>query len=337
MEKLSFNRNSLSNGSKTVRHKIQPGANSFRILPPFGNPDTHNGYPFRKWSVAWMIDPQSGKRRPFASPMLDREKCPVDEYSRALFKFIESKKTKLQEEGLDQQEIKKRLEGLSKVQWDLKLSHSYAYNALNKEGTVGILEVKKTAHDGIKERLNEFITDYGQDPIGLQADAKGNAGVWINIKKSGEGKETKYVVEFAKIKKNIDGDIGFVLDRTPVDESVAENYDKLGYDLSTLYHKKSVSEMRDILLYNLSLIAEEVPEAILPGYEEALGDAKPAAKVEQKPKAVKPAKVAYSLEEDDEDNPPFDVEDVAKVTKSAKPKRVADDDDLMALADSLLD
>jgi hypothetical protein len=331
MVELSFNQSSLTSKIKVVRHKLKPNANVFRILPPFGDPDDHNGYPFKRWSVAWLTDPQSGKRRPFASPIMEKEECPVDQYSRALAKHIENKKAMLTAEGLDEKQVREQLKDLYNVQWQIKLNHTYAYNAVDKEGTVGVLEVKKTAHDGIKEKLNEYIVEYNQDPLSLESDIQENAGVWLNIKKTGEGKDTKYTVDFAKTKKKVDGDVAYVLDRSPLPDSVAEGYhDGLGYDLTTLYYQKSAAQLREVLLYNLSLIQEEVPDAILDGFEPDVEVEEPVEKPKAKAKPKK--KVELNLDEDDE--PPFDVE--APVKKTTKRKEFSNDD-IVAMADDLLE
>lgn len=344
MVQVSWNTKTLNSGNRVVRHKVQPGSNVYRIMPPFGDVEVHNGCPFKKWSVAWLVDPQSGRRRPFASPIMDREECPIHEYSRALQEVIKSKEYELKESGLSSQEVREKLKPLNEISWNIKLVHTYAYNTCNKDGEVGVLEVKSTAHKGIKKMLQQYITDYGQDPLSLNSDTAEDSGVWLNIKREGEGKDTEYSVDFSKTKKKVEGEIVYVLDRSPLPENVVSQYSSsLGYDLHTLYYKKSYDELRKILLFNLSLVAEEVPDAVLPGYEEALElsdqpvkeshKAKP--KMEEKPPKVAKKKIEINLgdDEDDEDEPPFKPN--VKQTNKSKPS--SDEDDILAFADDLLE
>ena len=71
MAKINVNLDSLKPTKEIKRHKVKEGTSVFRILPPFG--DNSNGYPYRKWSIAWLQDPTSGKRRPY----VDRRSLPA--------------------------------------------------------------------------------------------------------------------------------------------------------------------------------------------------------------------------------------------------------------------
>ena len=353
MGKITINQDSLKSRREWKRHKIKEGSNVFRVLPPFGDVEVHNNYPYRKWSTVWLTDPKTGKRRPFASPMTDGAKeCPVKEYSDLLTKFIDKKKAALEAKDLSEDKVKEKLKDLREVQWQIKVQHTYAYNAADKSGEVGLLELKSTAHQGIKKMMNQYIKDYGQDPTSLNSDLKTDAGVWFNITKEGEGKNTEYDATFAIIKKkNADGEIDKKDDRSPLSDNIIENYAELGYDLNAVYTRKTYDELKDILLYNLAILQETCPEAVLPGYDvptlaSSSDDSEGETEVEENDEtptaATAKPKVTLNLGSDDESD-----DEEEKLAKKAAPAKVApvkstpakgkmSQDDIMAMAEDIL-
>lgn len=344
MGKITINQDSLKSRREFKRFKLKDGANVYRILPPFGDVEVHNNYPYRKWSTVWMLDPRSGQRRPFASPMTDgSQECPVKEYNDALTKFIERKKKALEDNDYTKEEIKVALEDLYQIQWQLKVTHTYAYNAADKSGELGLLEVKSTAHQGIKKMMNTYIKEYGQDPTCLESDIKENAGVWINITKEGEKKDTEYSVTFNQIKKKTaDGEIIKVDDRLPLSDNIVENYADLAYDLSTLYARKTYDELKEILLFNLAMLSKTTPECVLPGYEvediEVEVEEKPAKKVTvavEEPVAPK-KKVAIQID-DEEEEEPKPVKRAAPIAPVKAKAKTYDADEIMQMAENILE
>jgi hypothetical protein len=365
MSKIKINTEALKTGRDWVRHKVLDGNNIFRVLPPFGDEETHKNYPFRRWVVAWLVDPKTNKRMPFATPFSTSDKdssCPVYEYTHALSEKIEKLKAAMKEKNISDSVIKDKLSPLNKILWETRTNRVFAYNVVDKAGKVGLLELKKTAHDEMKKRMLEYITENQMDPTSLNSNAKEDAGVWFNIKRSGLGKDTKYVVEFAKTaKKDADGDTVYKLDRSPLPESVVDSFENSAYDLSTIYRQKNYSELREILLYNIALLAKEVPAAIIPGFEpdavepDAVEpDAVEYSEYDEHDEEVKSSakstvskkNVSLSLDEEDEhEDEDFEVETVkAPVAKRVsepvikKASKPTDDslDDLMAFADDLL-
>lgn len=354
MGKITINQDSLKTRRDWKRHQVNPGANVFRILPPFGEVEVHNNYPFRKWSTTWLVDPRNGKRRPFATPQTDGEKTdPVREYSETLKVFIEKTKAALKAKNLSDEQISKRMKGLNEIAWQVRVQHTYVYNACDKSGEVGLLELKSTAHKGLKKMMSQYIKEYGQDPTSLNSDLKDDSGVWFNITKEGEGKETTYGVTFNQTKKKTaDGEVIKVDDRSPLSDNIVENFADLGYDLNSVYTRKTYEELKDILLYNLAILAKETPECVLEGYDisdidlSALeGDQAPAAEeaaaeeVEEAPVAKKANNVKIRLDDAD------DVDDDAPVAKkvsapvaaaAGKKANGAVPKDILAMADDIL-
>lgn len=263
MSNIQINLDSLNPKSfkKTVRHKVKDGDNIYRFLPPFG-PEA-NGYPYRKWNVVWgLIDPNSGRMRPFASSSTYEGQCPVYDY-------LELLKQKL--EGItDEAKLKKLNEFIS----GLRPKSVYAYNAADKSGQVGVLELKSTAHKKVIALMNKYITDYNQDPTSLNADPK-DSGVWFNITRSGKGFDTTYdASKNQTMVKDANGVPSFQDDRSPLAENITANFESLAYDLNNLYQKLSYDELKDVLIANLVHVAQEMPEVLVSGFglEEAQGD-----------------------------------------------------------------
>lgn len=340
MSKIRINQDSLRTAREWKRHKISEGSNVYRILPPFGNAEVHNNYPYRKWNICWLLDPKTSRKLPFASPFTDGEDaCPVHEYSKILQQHVEDKRNELKSAGKTDAQIKEELKALNELAWEMRVQKVFAYNAVDKSGNVGLLELKATAHKKMKAMMSQYIQDYQQDPTSLMSEDD-DSGVWFNIIRSGMGKETEYDVQFNQQLVKINGKSLREDDRSPLQESVVSNYEaELGYDLNSIYRRKSYKELRQILVANLALISKEIPDVVFPDYADEvanyLGDDTPPFEVEStpmvKPKIQGKSKVAIQLDTEDDD----DEEVVAAPTRS---KSSADMslEELKAMADSIL-
>lgn len=250
---------------KTVRHKILDGDNIYRFLPPFGAES--NGYPYQKWNVIWgLIDPNSGRMRPFASSSTYEGRCPVYDYLDVLKQKVEDmKKTGTQDAKVA--EIEKFIS-------NVRPKTVYAYNASDKSGVVGVLELKSTAHKKVIALMNEYITQYNQDPTSLNSQVS-DSGVWFKISRRGKGFNTTYdaAKNQTSIKDPNTGALSFQDDRSALAESVSANFNAVAYDLNNIYQKLSYEELKDILIANIVSAAETLPELIVPGFgDDALAE-----------------------------------------------------------------
>ena len=324
--KIKINLDSLKSRREWKRHKVKDGNNIFRILPPFG--DNSNGYVFKKWQIIWGLkDPESGRMRPFASSMTIEKRCPITEYATQLKKKAEQLKVKLQASGENEETIKERLLTLNQTINDMTPKTVYIYNAVDKQGDVGLLELKSTAHKKMKEAMAQYIADYNQDPTSLNSD-QDDSGVWFNVKRSGLGRDTEYDVEKCQTKtKKATGGFTFEDDRSPLPDTVVTNYQNLGYDLSSVYQVKSYEELKEILDANMQQIVDNCPDANL---DQSISDV-----VIAQTAAVKSTKTlgkkSVNLRLDDED------EDQNTSVNSTPVNTLSSDDyDLLAEADALL-
>lgn len=325
--KIKINMDSLKSRREWKRFKVKDGNNVFRILPPFG--DSSNGYVFKKWQVIWGLkDPDSNRMRPFASSMTSEKRCPVTEYVSQLKKKAEQIKAQLQASGESDDLIKERLKSLNQLISDLSPKTVYIYNAVDKSGDVGLLELKSTAHKKMKDAMAQYISDYQQDPTSLNSEDD-DSGVWFNVKRSGMGRDTEYDVEKCQHKtKKPTGGYSYDDDRSPLPETVVNNFENLAYDLSSVYQLKTYEDLERILEVNLPEIIENFPDADLNNeslVETVVTKTASAPVAQNKPVGKKPV----NLRLDDED------EDEEVITVSTK-KSTSFDDDFLAEADALL-
>ena len=298
MANIRLNTDSLRERKEWKRHKVNDGDNVFRILPPFG--EASNGYPYHRWVIAWLADPNTGRRRPYASPYSFGEKtCPVSEFC----SLIEKKRddigaqisVSLKEKGLTEEQIKVKLQEKLKIfnetLFALKPKAVFIYNACNKSGELGLLELKKTAHDAMKKQMMQYVKDYNQDPTSLNSEPD-DSGVWFNVKRTGRNKETEYSVEKrqVKIRDQQTGRTSWADDQEALSENIVENFNDIGYDLTSIYKRIAYDDLKEALLANLAEVYKDNPILMVPGFEiEGLEDEPIEEERDEEP--VKPAPV----------------------------------------------
>jgi len=375
MAKITINQDALKPRKEWKRHKVGVGDNIYRILPPFGDVNVHQNVPFKKWSVVWgLVDPSSGRMRPVNSPINSEErKCPIYDYLDLLTKKIDNLKKQYTEQGFSEDQVKDKLTDLNKLLWEIRPKHVYAYNACDKSGTVGILEIKTTAHKAMKKRMVEYINVYSQDPTSLNSDVD-DSGVWFNITREGERKETKYDVVFNVTReKDAQGRLISVDDRSALAAHIVEKYDDVGYDLNKLYKSLSYDELKTLLILNIDMWAQDNPQVLVPGFTrgdivvpEQAATVAPVVQTEtivapQIVKGTKPVTISMGAMDNDVDDD-FNVDDAfpmttvsatktnpvattyanqqeaapAPMASMSQPSSTASDDDFMKMAEGIL-
>lgn len=321
-QKIKLNLDSLKTRREWKRHKVKDGHNVFRILPPFG--ENSNGYPYRKWQIIWGLkNPEDGRMRPYASSMTSEKACPVTEYVSALKVKADTLRAKLQAAGTAEEEIKERVGGLNKLISDLSPKTVYIYNAVDKAGEVGLLELKSTAHKKMKAEMLDYVRIYNQDPTSLGSSEE-DSGVWFDVVRSGMGRDTEYDVKKCQTRvKDERGKVSFEDDRSALPDNVVDSYNDLGYDLSSVYQTKTYSDLAEILEANLAEIIAAVPDADLNS------NATPVVKATPAPAAKPAAKVTLRLDDTDDEEEEVVVRKPAPTVTRAAPaaKSVAGDDD----------
>lgn len=345
MAKLTINKLALQERKEVVRHKINDGSNVFRILPPIG--EESNGYPYRRWVISWMFDPATGRKRPYASLRSFNESCPIDDYTTEVKQRIEDLSQQMSADGASKEEIKEKLKPITTLLQDLTPKPSFFYNAVSKDGKVGLLEIKKTAHDSLKKKMLEYIEKFDMDPTSVNSD-KGDSGVWFNIIREGQMMSTKYSVELDRVAtKDADGEIVERMNRSPLPANVISSYESSAHNLMTIYRKIEKEELKEVLLVNIADLASKFKVLRVKGFDTSsvMGLSIGEKPVEAEPTLVKTPKVEVIEESKPAPKKPmpkFDDEDdvpLVKPTPKPAPKAVkppVDEDDLFAYADSLL-
>lgn len=325
--KIKINMDSLQARRDWKRHKVKDGNNHYRILPPFG--ESSNGYPYRKWQIIWGLkDPTSGRLRPYASSMTSEKKCPVTEFVTELKAKAETIKSEMVAEGATEEQIKDRLTVLSKTINDLSPKTVYIYNAVDRTGEVGLLELKSTAHKKMKTEMSQYISDYQQDPTSLNSE-EDDSGIWFNVSRAGLGRNTEYdVSKCQRSYKNDKGRLVFEDDRSELPEQVKNEYDRLAYDLSAVYKNNTYEELADILAANMADILESCPDI---GEDVVVENATPL----KGNKAVN-LKLGADTETDNDDISDLGIAPSKSALQSRSAPTTLDQDDFMAQADAIL-
>jgi hypothetical protein len=334
--KIKINMDSLKTRREWKRHKVKDGHNVYRVLPPFG--EESNGYPYRKWQIIWgLVDPETGRARPFASSMTSEKRCPVTEFVTSLKKKAETLKASLQAAGENEENIVERLGSLNKLISDINPKTIYIYNAADKAGEVGLLELKSTAHKKMKAEMNQYVQDYNQDPTSLLSEDD-DSGLWFDVTRTGLGFKTEYDVKKCQVKtKNPQtGKISFEDDRSALPEAVVENYADLAYDLTSVYQIKTYEELAEVLASNMERLVLEVPDADLTA-NHVVSNGKVANRQPAKT-AVKAGAKAVATKFQDDDDVDADIEAVGGTPPAGYTKKASAqvDDDFMNEADAIL-
>jgi hypothetical protein len=295
--------------------------------------------------IVWgMMDPENGRQRPYASSLPAENRCPIYEYVTELQKKAETKKAELQASGLNEKAIKETLRPLNKIISNIRPKTVFAWNAVDRAGTIGILEIKPTAQQKLKELMATYIRDYNQDPTSISAE-QDDSGVWFNINRVGEGFDTVYNVEKVQTAQKINGQMMYCDDRSPLPESIQASWEDSAYDLTSIYQTKTYDELKEILLANMPLILQECADAAVEGFmptANSLKIAAPTADVRSnntpapaaQPKTVAaPVKTNVNLKLDSDTagqvTPKANYSTVAKATTTV-------DDDFMKMAEDIL-
>ncbi len=278
---------------------------------------------------------------------MNEKRDPVVEFVDGLKVRLDEMEGTLKGRGMDDKSVQKhpKFARLAQFVRDISPKTTYLYNAADKSGTIGLLELKSTAHKDMKEKMNKYIRDYNQDPTSLNS-ADDDSGVWFDVTRTGEGFATEYAVNVVQTTVKVNGKIMKEDDRSPLPDSVVQNFDNLAYDLSSVYKANSYDDLNEVLQANLDTFYKVCPEADLTvpvdldaEDEDAVEAAAPAVaakaatmKVVPATPAAKSGKAPVGLklqDEDDEDAP-------APKAVTKKAQQAMDDDEFMAQADAIL-
>lgn len=213
------------------RFKVQDGTNVFRILPPFGT--EHENKASREVNLHWGFVTSDGKQRPVVCSYHYEKFCPICQSAKST--EGEAERAKLMGNDDEYKELIKKAQ-------DLRNRKTFLYNAANKQGDMGVLELTKTSHEAVIELFTSYIKKYDKDPTSLKD------GVWLEINREGKGFKTKYTVSLHRVTlRDADGEIVEKLDRSPLAENILNNYEKNAVDIHSLYKPVLAADLQRIL------------------------------------------------------------------------------------------
>jgi len=221
---------------KKKRFYIEEGSNLYRVLPPFGSL-AEKGAIAKYHEVIWLKN-SSGKKFPVASKqIMGKDKVVIKRDP--IVDAINAKKQELEmlkANGADEALIKAMSEELN----GMNLDKAFYVNAMNPAGEIGVLKVKMTAWNDLKQRLQE-LEKQGVDPINI---GQGNGIVFDFKRQVDEKKKTTYRVDIAtrNSKDPATGRVKSEYQYLELDETLYARMEKESDDLAKLYRDMTDEE-----------------------------------------------------------------------------------------------
>lgn len=281
-----FNSRNLDSYTKKNRFYLQNGSNIYRLLPPYGSL-AQRGAIAQYWAVYWLTA-SNDKKKPVPSiRQLGKDKKVI--VADPLFDKIDALQKSLAAQKASGTTNVAILEALEAKLQNLNLDKAYYVNVINPAGEIGVLKLRYTAWQGLKERLRELEKD-GIDAVNV------GSGVYFDFKKLQDDKgKTVYTVDLhKKTFKNAAGKLQVDIVEAVIDETVLGRMSKEAFDLTTLFRTLTPQEqalaatLDPAVLDRLFARAETVEEAT-EEYDSGVDDvviAAPASKQEQVATAI---------------------------------------------------
>lgn len=223
-----YSAGNLDGRPKKNYFKVKEGSNIFRVLPPFGSL-AEQGVIAKYWAAYWLPF-SSGKKRAISSILqMGRDKRIIQDDP--LYQKIETLKKSLESMKKDGTQNPAIIEALDKRVYELQVDKAYYLNAISPSGEIGLLKIKYTAFQALKERLRQLEKD-GIDPINM------GTGVYFDFKKAKDDHgKTVYGVDIhtKTFKSPATGKLTTELVEAVIDETTLKRMEKEAFDLTTLY------------------------------------------------------------------------------------------------------
>jgi hypothetical protein len=177
--------NSGGSGGGLKVHKVEDGDNLFRILPPLWSLADEGRY-YKYWRIHWGFKMGNGRSKPIVcTERKDRngivtEHCPICD----MVAMYQKEYDFMKQNGASKDELNDFYK--EKVVAYGAQGHYYTY-AVNAQGEIGLLKLKKTMKDGFESRYDQLKSE------GIEAN--GIDGVFVNIKRAGKMRDTTYTVD----------------------------------------------------------------------------------------------------------------------------------------------
>jgi hypothetical protein len=230
-----FNSSNLDGKFKRKkRFYVEDGSNLYRVLPPFGSL-AEQGVIAKFWGVYWLEDSKGGKKPVSTIEKRGAEKKiiqedPIATKVAALQKGFEAAKLTNTDPVI--------LQALEDRIYRLQLDKAYYLNVINPANEIGVLKIKYTAFQALKEKIRKLEQDQ-IDPINI------GTGVFFDFQKNKDDKgKVVYTVDVHQktFKNPTTGKFTTEIVEATIDESILVRMEKEAEDLNTLYRIFSPEE-----------------------------------------------------------------------------------------------
>ena len=222
-----FNVNSLDGRVKRNRFYLKDGSNIFRVLPPFGSL-ADQGSIAKYWIVYWLKD-SAGKSKPVPSIFLqDKNKRVLqDDPVKNKISSLDAKLKSM----IEQNQPQPIIDALAASLKNLYADKAYYLNVMNTAGEIGVLKLRYTAFQSLKQQLAKLSKD-GIDAINV------GVGVYFDFQrlKDDQGRTSYKVDLHMKTYKNpTTGKMVTEIVEAPIDEEVLRRMETEAFDLNNLF------------------------------------------------------------------------------------------------------
>lgn len=135
----------------------------------------------------------------------------------------------------------------------------YLFNAVNKDGVVGLFEIGYTVFKKIE---NVLIPKAREKQLSVYSTGKN--GVWLKFTRVAKGEKDNYSVELATVEREVDGEMLSALDRSSIPEATLKDLGKLGIDIHHIYDKAMLSKQEAMQLFLEKPLTPRVNEKTSP-------------------------------------------------------------------------
>ena len=237
--------------------KLAEGRNTFRILPPFGT--DNKGVWFHEWYLHWGFMDANGNRKPLACSYRGPERfCPICEQAREIRNTMDAMVADytVEEDGRKKtnwdsipDNVKAKHKELRDKWGAIRANRRYFYNAVDRAGDVGILQLTAKTGDALNAEIKVAVQQKNFNPLSLRD------GCFFDIIKTKTGPlpiNVEYSVKFNYKTQEVTtpgGEVvtADVIERGSVSAALLENFEELAYDIHVLYPTRSAAELQAIL------------------------------------------------------------------------------------------
>lgn len=197
--------NKGKNYPKTKIEYLKEGTAAYRVLPPISQTNKRLEHLFYLHWVAYMDENGQERNTKVLCTKGTEGFCPICQAHDEVDEQIKHAEAN----GVPADRIKL----LKDKEAKLRVSPSVYLTAVNSSQEIVVLQLSKTVFGLLEKKIMEAVQQRQFDPTAA------NGGVWFQFKKQGKGRDS-VTVEFVQKSVQVDGEVLYKLDRTPLSPDV---------------------------------------------------------------------------------------------------------------------